>query len=206
MKKLIVIFTLLLSAGFLFQACDDTETYAEMKEKERDAIRAFIKEHNIKTISAEDFYAQDSTTNVDKNEFVLFADNGVYMQIVRKGNGKKLRDGERADVIARFIEVNIQDNDTLTGNLYDASNPDYLTVSYKSGSYIGSFTSGYMYGNYGSSVPAGWLVPFPYINIGRNTDNIAKVRLIVPHSQGQSTATSYVYPCYYEITYQRGLN
>ena len=37
-------------------------------------------------------------------------------------------------------------------------------------------------------------------------DEIAKVRLIVPHSQGHSDALSNVYPCFYEITYQEMRN
>ena len=97
----------------------------------------------------------------------------------------------------------IKEGDTLTGNLYDASNPDMLTIENKNGSYSGSFTSGYMHSAYGSSVPSGWLIPMPYLNIGRK-EPIAKVRLIVPHSEGQSNATSYVYPCFYEITYRKG--
>ena len=35
-----------------------------------------------------------------------------------------------------------------------------------------------------------------------SADDIARVRLIVPHSQGQLEAIDRVYPCYYEITYQ----
>lgn len=204
MKKSIYSVLLLLAGACLFQACDDTETYAEMKEKERDAINAFIKSEGINVISMDQFYEQDSLTNLDNNEFVLFSDNGVYMQIVRKGEGAPLEDGERAEIIARYLEVNIKTGDTLTANKYAAANPDYLTVTNKSGSYTGSFTSGYMKSNYGSSVPSGWLVPMPYINLGRKQSTITSLRLIVPHSEGQSTATSYVYPCYYEITYQRG--
>lgn len=203
MKKLIYLLFALVAIGATFQACDDGETYADMKEKERKAIDAFIKSEGINVISLEQFYAQDSITDTLKNEYVLFKDNGVYMQIVRKGVGKPIADGERAEVISRYYEVNIKEGDTLTGNLYDASNPDMLTIENKSGSYSGSFTSGYMYSAYGSPVPAGWLVPIPYLNIGRKHP-IAKVRLIVPHSEGQSTASSYVYPCFYEITYQKG--
>ena len=187
----------------LFVACDDSVTYSDMKEKERKAIDAYIKSESIKVISLEQFYAQDSTTDVSQNEYVLFKDNGVYMQIVRKGEGSPIADGERAEVIARYYEVNIKEGDTLTGNLYDASNPDMLTIENKNGSYSGSFTSGYMHSAYGSSVPSGWLIPMPYLNIGRK-EPIAKVRLIVPHSEGQSNATSYVYPCFYEITYRKG--
>lgn len=203
MKKFIPSLFAALVMGAAFQACDDTETYADMKEKEREAIDAYIKSEGIKVISLDEFYAQDSTTDVSKNEYVLFKDNGVYMQIVRKGVGAPIADGERAELIARYYEVNIKEGDTLSGNLYDASNPDLLTVENKGGTYSGSFTSGWMYSAYGSSVPSGWLVPMPYLHIGRK-EPIAKVRLIVPHSEGQSTATSYVYPCFYEITYRKG--
>ena len=34
-------------------------------------------------------------------------------------------------------------------------------------------------------------------------DQIAKVRLIVPHTQGHIIASQNVYPYYYEITFQR---
>lgn len=205
MKKLSYIFPLMLLAGICLQSCDDTETYADMKKREREAIQAFIKSEGIKEITLEQFHEQDSTTDVSKNEFVRFDDTGVYMQIVRKGEGRQPEDGERMEVIARYVEVNIKDNDTLSGNLYDASNPDIFTLTYKRGEYSGSFTSGYMYSLYSSAVPSGWLVPMPYIYIGRKQGNLAKVRLIVPHSEGQATATSYVYPCYYEITYQKGI-
>ena len=62
-----------------------------------------------------------------------------------------------------------------------------------------------MYAAYSStSVPKGWLVPLSYIKVGRqfSEDQISKVRLIVPHSEGHANATSSVYPCFYEITYQ----
>ena len=49
-------------------------------------------------------------------------------------------------------------------------------------------------------------MPLNYVNVGRpekEDDEVAKVRLIVPHSQGTADASSSVYPCYYEITYER---
>ena len=69
-----------------------------------------------------------------------------------------------------------------------------------------TFVSGAMYSTYGTSVPSGWLVPLSYINVGRQSrpdEEIARVKLIVPHSQGQSYASQNVYPCFYDITYQR---
>ena len=71
------------------------------------------------------------------------------------------------------------------------------------------FISGMMYLYHGSAtVPSGWLVPLNYINVGYTegeNDEVSKVRLIVPHSQGTADASSSVTPYYYEITYQRSL-
>ena len=51
MKKLTLFFLSLLVCGLAFQACDNTKTYAEMLEEEKEAIKAFIKDNNIKVIS-----------------------------------------------------------------------------------------------------------------------------------------------------------
>lgn len=85
-----------------------------------------------------------------------------------------------------------------------------MTVKNTSGTFSGTFDkeSSLMYNTYSSTaVPSGWLVPLTYIKLGRpasETDEIAKVKLIVPHSMGQSNASQNVYPCMYEITYQQG--
>ena len=54
---------------------------------------------------------------------------------------------------------------------------------------------------------AGYIpVGVSYLNMGRPRsadDHIAKVRLIVPHTQGHTIASRYVYPYYYEISFQR---
>ncbi|MCD8266553.1 MAG: DUF4827 domain-containing protein, partial [Prevotellaceae bacterium] len=83
------LYTLLcaLLAGWTLASCDDDETYAEQKEKERKAIASFLARDplvltdsygdtllstsKIKVISETVFEAQDSTTNVDENEYVL---------------------------------------------------------------------------------------------------------------------------------------
>ena len=183
----------------LWCSCDDVETYAEMKEKERAYIDDFIKDLGIKVITKEDFET-DTITSVEDNEFVLFEDKGVYMQIVRRGEGKLMEPGDRGIFMARYIECNIESGDTISGNLY--ASPDYFTCERKGDTFSASFTQGYMLSTYGSSaVPGGWMVPLSYITPGRPNDKAAKVRLILPHSQGTSLASQYVYPTYYEITY-----
>ena len=70
MKKLTLFFLSLLACGLAFQACDNTKTYAEMLEDEKDAIKAFIRDSSITVISQTEFYRNDSTTDVNKNEYV----------------------------------------------------------------------------------------------------------------------------------------
>lgn len=206
MRKTIYIMMCMLPALLFMAACSDGETYSDMKEKERNAISRFISEEGISVISEATFVNQGETTDVDKNEFVLLDRSGVYMQIVRKGAGDPLEEDKQVNLLIRYSEYNILDEAMQTRNDYSSRNYDKMTVTRDGATFTASFTSGVMYSTYGASVPAGWLVPLLYINVGRQTDadeEISKVKLIVPHTQGHSYASSSVYPCYYIITYQR---
>ncbi len=199
-NALLALFVLALSVV----SCDDTVTYSEMKDKERDAVNAYIQEKKINVISYEEFVANDSTTDVGNNEYVLVDD--VYMQIVNNPKKKdatafSINDGDNVDLLIRYYEYNIQDGDTITGNFY-AADADEMRVSNNSGSYTATFTSGIMNSVYGSSVPTGWLVPLRFLTFTRKQSNLAKVNIIVPHTKGTSTAATYVYPCHYQITFQ----
>ena len=199
MKKYIFVGVMALIAT-MWCSCDDVETYAEMKEKEKAYIDDFIREQDIKVITKEEF-EKDTITDVNENEFVLFKDKGIYMQIVRRGEGEMIEDGARGVLMARYIEVNIETGDTISGNLY-ASLPDKFTCSRNGDTFSASFTQGIMLTRYSSSaVPSGWMVPLSYVTPGRPNDKGAKVRLILPHSEATSIAAQYVYPTYYEINY-----
>ena len=203
MKKNIYVLAAMLIGVLLLGACNDYETYGEQKEKERDAIAQFIKDSAITVISETVFEQQNNTTDLSRNEFVRLNKSGVYMQIVRKGDGTPLEDGKSINLLCRFVEINIKQN-TVYYNAYNyVFQEDKLNVQRSGSTYTASFVAGRMLEAYGASVPAGWLVAFNYLNIGRSTANLAKVRLIVPHSQGHSTASSNVYPYYYELTFQR---
>ena len=190
-------------------SCNDYETYGDKKEKERNAISKFISDYNIIVIDEDQFVRQGYVTDTARNEFVKLNKSGVYMQIARPGCGEKLKDGETANICCRFREYNIEgDSATLRNNtdIY-AARVDVMRVTNTSGTFSGSFTQGITLSVYGTaSVPAGWLVPFSYIKVGRAktlTDEKAKVRLIVPHSQGHTIAAQDVLPFYYEITYEK---
>ena len=188
-------------------SCNDYETYADKKEKERNAVSSFISQHGIKVIDENRFHEQGNVTDTTQNQYVYLNNTGVYMQIVRPGCGTPLQDGENASLKIRFLEISILDNSITTTNIYDSYDPDAMSISRTGSNYTASFTSGIMYSSYGASVPSGWLVPFNYIKLDVPTspedDDIARVRLIVPHTQGHSVSSGNVYPYYYDITYQR---
>ena len=212
MRKLILAFVSIV-ALVSAMSCDDSETYADQKDKERAAINKFLRDSSINVITEAQFREQDSTTDVSKKQFVLLQSSGVYMQIVRKGCGSKIKSGETATVLCRFTERNLlTDSIQLTNDILSfASIVDKMSVTKTSGTFSASFISdqSLMASAYQStSVPSGWLVPLSYVNIGRpekDGDEIAKVNIIVPHTQGHQYASSGVYPCYYTITYERGL-
>lgn len=227
MKHSILIFFSLLC--FIFESCDNGITYAEKKEKEKDAIQSWLTKHDYKIISEEQFLKQDTTTNRD--EFVFLKKDGIYMNIIKRGKGKSILKDRRYTMVSRYIEIALSEvkdsfsaGDTLSGNMNLKSfpvlgnpdwsldqymvNPDYYMLTVERGTYQANFKDismmAYVYGN--SSVPSGWMIPLKYLKPARTlpvlpSEDIARVRIIVPHDLGTIKASQYVYPCLYEITY-----
>ena len=196
--------------GLALHSCNNTKTYAELKDEEREAIKRYIELNDIKVIDEDQFEAQDSMTNVAANEYVLFEKTGVYMQVLERGNGKLLEDG-RHEILARYIEeqINIDGStDTLSLNNHTnyASHPDEFMLTKEDNSLSATFTTnGIMSQTHSSSyVPSGWLLPLNYLKVGRAIADRSRVKVILPHSQGTSTASGQVFPCVYDITYQMG--
>ncbi|MGN0047434.1 MAG: DUF4827 domain-containing protein [Bacteroides sp.] len=199
MKKLVLFVGALLAVSLAFQACDDTKTYAEMLDEEKDAIKAFIQDSGIVVISQSEFYAQDSTTDVSKNEYVQLA-SGVYMQIVDKGSDNPADTvRNNSELLVRFSEYDLIKKSLSYSNLDIPYVVDAFRYSVSSSSIAGIFTEGYYMYNSGTiytSVPAGWLVPLVYVR------DRAHVKLIVPSKMGSQPAMQYVYPYFYDIKYQ----
>jgi|SRR5574344_1219849 hypothetical protein len=193
--------------GILFlSACKQEETYAKQKEQEYQDINDFIADNGIQVITMDQFLRDTITNNPfsgpdsTKNEYVLFSDKGVYLQIIQRGTGKLMSDGDRKFMTARYYEYDIANSDTLTMNLYNTS-PESFYCSRTSDTYTASFISGIMFSSYGSAVPNGWIMTFPYIKPSFNGEfSAAKVRLIVSHNQGTQSAALSVNPRFYEIT------
>lgn len=181
----------------------------------------------ITTITEEQYNAAGHVCDLKRNEYIYLADHEVYLQIVRRGTGDMGRtttdaNGNiiplRGDTIApgttrrifvRFIEYNIGGDSIQTSNVLNpqfAQMPDIMSVTNNSGTLTGTFVSGVLSQYYGSTaVPNGWLYPLYYVCLGRYVypdSEIAKVRVIVPSTEGQSDANTNTYPCFYEITYE----
>ena len=229
MKKYIVLCLAMVVTSIAVVSCGQSNTsYADQKKRESKAIESFVKREvvivhdgdtllyigKINPITEEEFVNQDSTTNLERNEYVRFSRTGIYMQIVRKGTGTYIGRNETRQVSARFWEYNILGDSLQLSNVNGAyiGNPEVMNISNNYGTFSGSYdttspTGSLIYNMYGnSSVIAGWLAAMPYLRLGRQSgeEGVAKVRLIVPHSQGQVHATTNVYPCFYELTLTGG--
>jgi len=229
MKKLLFAI-IAFAAIFSFAACSDTETYKDQRDRELDSISSFLRNENIKVISEEEFKSRFdkgvTLTDTAKNEYVLFNSNGIYMQVINQGCGDYIQKGETTDVLIRFYEYNLaqranisDESLTLTNNVpYYSYLLDKMSVTNNSGTFQGSFdtSNSLMARVYGSNsystsisgtVPSGWLIPFSWVKIGRPKtadEQIAHVRILVPHSYGTTIASGNVQACLYDLTLQRG--
>ena len=152
----------------VFTSCRKEETYAEQREREINNISKFITKSNIEVISESKFAQQNYTT--EENQYVLFNNSGVYMNILNKGpkNGIILAEGKSDDVLVRYQEYNINGDSIQTTNRISLFGTlcDKLSVRNYYGTYIANFVYGRMANYYGSSqVPGGWLFPLKYIKL-----------------------------------------
>ena len=116
----IIYYTFFLVGAFAMAtiSCSNDLTYAEQKQKERDAISNFVSRDitirdydgntliyvgRINVIEEDQFVKQGYKTDTTKNEYVLFGNSGVYMQIRREGVGNRLfpahQQGQGQDVV-----------------------------------------------------------------------------------------------------------
>ena len=219
------------AAVFSFAACNDSETYKDMRDRELDSISSFLRKENIKVISEDEFNRRWNNnqrltdTAKNNNEWVLFNSNGIYMQVIDQGCGDYIKKGATADVLVRFDEYNLSYAAEMSYKCRTLSNKvpinsfyiDKMSVTNTSGTFTGSFvdpkaslmalTYNSSYTGLSSTVPSGWLIPFSWVKIGRpktDDDRIAHVRLLVPHSYGTTSASGSVQACVYDMTLQRG--
>nr|WP_294723220.1 DUF4827 domain-containing protein [Prevotella sp.] len=163
-------------------------------------------------------------TDPNNNEYVLFESNGIYMQVIHDGCGNYIAKGKTQNVLCRYTEYCLANRAKICDDAITLTNDvprfaiytDEMSVKNTSGTFEGSFVdtnhsllaqtynSSY-YGSVSATVPSGWLIPFSWIKIGRlitADDELAHVRLLVPHTYGTTSASASVYACLYDIRFQ----
>lgn len=163
-------------------------------------------------------------TDPNNNEYVLFESNGIYMQVIHDGCGNYIAKGKPQNVLCRYTEYCLANRAKICDDAITLTNDvprfaiytDEMSVKNTSGTFEGSFVdtsksllaqtynSSY-YGSVSATVPSGWLIPFSWIKIGRlitADDELAHVRLLVPHTYGTTSASASVYACLYDIRFQ----
>ena len=163
-------------------------------------------------------------TDPNNNEYVLFESNGIYMQVIHDGCGNYIAKGKIQNVLCRYTEYCLANRAKICDDAITLTNDvprfaiytDEMSVKNTSGTFEGSFVdtsksllaqtynSSY-YGSVSATVPSGWLIPFSWIKIGRlitADDELAHVRLLVPHTYGTTSASASVYACLYDIRFQ----
>ena len=214
-------FAVLAGGCLLLTSCDNTKTYADMLEDEKEYIRDFVAERGLQIISESQF---DPTQKMPDNTYVLFQADGVYMHIDSLGEGKtiysildslsKKQSGVRMVITTRFLEYSLSLRDTVVTNFYTNGAPEqfYYAMSANSSYYSGASTASthgkffaspeqtevtaLMRTYYGTSVPSGWLKPLQYVGNG------GRVKILIPSKMGHSTAQTSVLPYYYELQYR----
>lgn len=165
-------------------------------------------------------------TDPANNEYVLFESNGIYMQVIHDGCGEYIakNDKKGKNVLCRFTEYCLANRAKICDEAITLTNDvpslaiytDEMNVTNTSGTFSGYFVdtsksllaktynSSY-YGTVSATVPSGWLIPFTWIKVGRlvsEDDELAHVRLLVPHTYGTTSASASVYACLYDIRFQ----
>lgn len=182
-------------------ACDKTVTYADLLDQERKSISKFLKYGGIYTEelpSDTSLIKVSGTRNVISTKVPFYElENDVYMQVIDKGNGRTIKEGER--VYFRFLRVNLNTwatapydikmfdlNDGGVGNYYYPDINEYCFDYVKD--YNVPMSQYYDFG-LGIEYPLAHLY------------DRAKVYLILPSKVGFSESVSSVVPYLYYIEY-----
>lgn len=195
---------LLVAASIITTSCDDTLTYAEELEIEQESIDAFMSSAGRYTKSlpsdTSNIIVSGTPGTVSTSAPFYSLSNGVYMQVVSKGNSK--RSVEVGDeVYFRFLRINLNtwydDQTTIdmfntegyggVGNYYWPTIDDYY-FEYDPSDDVS-------YSQYYTTYGMGIQYPLQYLY------DEAIVYLVVPSKIGFVDEVSYVVPYLYYIEY-----
>lgn len=174
MYKKIVYLTLALSmfvSGYVCTSCDDTETYAELLDAEKAAIRSYIKKYNIVVLST---FPKDSVFG--EKEYFLDA-QGLYIHIDSIGGKHRWKNGET--VLLRFEKYGPLPADSVVASNIPNEHPDQFV-------YMGSYTE----------ARYAWYRPLKWVGYGGKVKVIAPHA--TGNTDDQSNVQAFVYELNYD--------
>ena len=186
--KILFLSTLSIVFGMVFTSCEDTETYAELLDKENKYVNNFLANQRvINNIPTDTIFE----TGKDAPYYRLDEDGNLYMQVVDPGTpGNNVEDNEL--LYLRFTRYNLatynngvftswEGNDEVLGGNY----------SFRYGNY--ELSSSYSFG-------AGVQSPLEYLPVD------CQVNIIIKSQYGRPSEISYVTPFLYTLRYYRPKN
>lgn len=153
----------------IFSSCNDSKTYAQYLDDEKEIIERFVNQNDI-TILTE--YPKDSVFN--EKEFFFDSSSGIYYNVIDSGNGRRILGGEELYIRFKGLEYIFNSDTTTYSNIYSLQ-PEIL-----------------VYGNTSTYGSVAWVAPL------KNVGDRAKVKMIVPFNMGLATDQSSYKTAYYE--------
>ncbi|MEG1543274.1 MAG: DUF4827 domain-containing protein [Tannerellaceae bacterium] len=180
---------MILCAALTVVSCDKTKSYTDMLKAEEKAIDRLIASENIEVLKD---YPRDSVFK--DNQYILL-ENGVYMNVIDSGNGKRAT-LYKTQVMTRFTANYFAESDSVVFSNYGPNSNGTNPVEFKYGLYQATTD-----GNYTSQlqmimesmVSEGLECPLQYVG------DRAKVRLIVPFKKGSIDDQKGGRPVFYKI-------
>ncbi len=193
MKKLFKIsftISLLSFVAVLFSACENGRSYADLLNDESKAVNRFLATQHVYGSVPEDSVFE---IGPDAPYYQLDNEGNIYMQVIIKGDGPKVTDGQR--VYFRFMRYNL--------NSFQNTPQWWASAGEGNENDLSQANTYFLFNNYtlpsSSSWGTGIQMPLNYLPLG------SEVNLVVKSQYGITSETSNVIPYLYHIRYFQSL-
>ncbi|MEG1643287.1 MAG: DUF4827 family protein [Bacteroidales bacterium] len=206
MKDNYKISVLFLFAILLFVSCGKTQTYADLLKQEQESITKFLESNGRFTAplpaNKDEILTTEDPRYISNTCPFYELENGVYMQVVSKGNGEPIEKG--SSVTFRFLRINLN---------HWASSPKEINIFDSLNGGVGNYYYTDVSAYYFLFNPDYVVSMSPYYTYGMGIEypltsltNKAKVYLVVPSKMGFADGISSVVPYLYYIEYNLSKN
>lgn len=173
MKKNSLVISFFSLVILLLTGCESSNSYSNLIAQERAKIANYLRDNNFEVL---DKMPKDSVFT--SKQFYQFPNNGIYIQLMKKGRGDTLRLGD--EIVLRYTKVSL-DQTPIEENYWttmDRPYPEMFPI---------------LYGSTSNSCE-GWQTAF---SVMRRTDSEALI--IVPSKKGMNSSVVEPYLYHFKI-------